>query len=125
VTTLLKFLIIAGCQVTIEQVYFIDMELADLSLDQYISYVFGDRPLPPGVNLGDTFDAVFSSKHCTELRTAFTIGSHIAKGIELIHQTGYVHRDLKLEKGMYVTSEHSSNFTPLLRPEKAVETCRL
>lgn len=91
----------------ITKCYFIDMELADLSLAEYIAYVFHEKSLPSSVWFGAKFDPVFSSKHCTEpqrLQTVFTIMFHIAKGVEFIHQTGYVHRDLKPANGMYLAS---------------------
>lgn len=106
--------------------YFIDMELADLSLAEYISYIFDDKPLPSDINFGNEFDPVFSSRRCTELEQVhriMTIGSQIAKGLEFIHQGGLVHRDLKPANGN--ASLHSPNSSPLLQSQEVVETRRL
>jgi len=89
---------------TTDKFYFIDMELAELSLAEYIAYVFHNKPLPSRFGiLSEEFDPVFSSRHCTQLQrlhTIFTIGSQVAKGLEFVHQSGYVHRDLKPANGM-------------------------
>jgi serine/threonine protein kinase len=106
--------------------YFIDMELADLSLAEYIAYIFDDKPLPASITFGDGFDPVFSSKHCNEpqrVHTIMTIGSQIAKGLEFIHQGELVHRDLKPANGN--ASLHSPNSSPVLQWQEVVETCRL
>src|SRR5271156_3782755 len=88
---------------TTEKVYYIDMELADLSLAEYIAYLFHKKPLPSGISLQhDRFEPVFSSKHCTQLQrlqTTLIIGTHIANGLDFVHRIGYVHRDLKPANG--------------------------
>jgi len=116
---------------TTGRVYYLDMELADLSLAEYIATIFHNRPLPCYVNYFAEFDAgveiqpvvveqvdgvtseaftllskgvdpLFPSKPRTQLErldAMLTIGSQIAKGLEFIHQSGFVHRDLKPGNG--------------------------
>lgn len=79
-------------------VYFIDMELADFTLADYID--------SRNVNESSTvdFDRIKSSmsalvpKNCSlpqRLLNTWTIGSHIARGLEFMHARNHVHRDLK------------------------------
>jgi serine/threonine protein kinase len=78
--------------------YFIDMELADLSLYDYIQYVFDNQPLRSAIGFGPGFDPIFSSKDCSQLQrlhSTCAIGSQVANGLEFVHGTGHVHRDLK------------------------------
>jgi serine/threonine protein kinase len=85
--------------------YCIDMELADLSLYDYINYVFHGGPAPSAMVFGDPFDPRFSSKECSELQrlhTAFVIGAHISNGLQFMHQNGHIHRDLKPQNGTYL-----------------------
>jgi len=84
-------------------VYFIDMELGDFTLADYIAY-HGDQ-LKPSVE----FDArqvclpVFLRRGCSRnqrMLNAWTITSHIAEGLEFLHTHHHVHRDLKPSNGM-------------------------
>ena len=88
---------------TNEKYFFIDMELAQLSLAQYISYVFQNKSLPPDFGtLDPKYEPVFSRRDCTalqRLQTSLVICSQIASGLEFMHHSGYVHRDLKPENG--------------------------
>jgi serine/threonine protein kinase len=81
------------------------MELADLSLYDYINYVFHSGPAPPAIAFGYQFDARFSSRECNErqrLNTAFVIAAHISNGLHFMHQNGHIHRDLKPQNGTYL-----------------------
>jgi serine/threonine protein kinase len=92
---------------TTDRFFFIDMELSEISLAQYIAYIFDDKPLPDSFGSLDEFDPVFSSRNCTQLQrlhTSLAICLQIAKGLEFVHQSGYVHRDLKPANGMLFSS---------------------
>lgn len=84
------------------KIYFIDMELADLSLHDYIRYVFSSQLLPSNIRVGNEFDPVFSQRDCSELErihTTWAISRHIAEGLDFMHKGGHVHRDLKPHNG--------------------------
>src|SRR5271156_6089489 len=74
---------------TPEKFFFIDMELAELSLAEYIAYVFHNKPLPSGFyGLSREFDAVFScgnwNTQSQRLCASLTISSQIAQGLEFV-----------------------------------------
>ena len=78
-------------------VYFIDMELCDFTLDDYIGTVISNESSfdIDGRN-SSTFTLV--SKNCSlpeKWLNTWTIGSHIARGLEFMHTRNHVHRDLK------------------------------
>jgi serine/threonine protein kinase len=80
--------------------YFIDMELCDLTLRDYIDYHYGSS-VATIVNIND-LTPVFVSKHCSlvaRIQNMWTIGTHIARGLEFMHVRSYVHRDLKPSNG--------------------------
>jgi serine/threonine protein kinase len=74
--------------------YYIDMELCDINLDDYIH---GDRNVIFLTTRGFASN-VFVAKECSlleKMRNLWTIMIHISQGLEFIHQNGQVHRDLK------------------------------
>ena len=81
--------------------YFIDMELCDLSLDQYIH---GDRAILNDEQVsGNTDNHVFVNKECTllaRMRNIWMIMIHLSFGLEFLHDNGLVHRDLKPKNSM-------------------------
>ena len=88
--------------------YFIDMELCDLTLHDYIAY-HHDKPLPEGlafdmVSVWDELGPVFLASESaggTKIHNAWVIGTHIARGLEFMHTHKFVHRDLKPKNGTY------------------------
>lgn len=81
--------------------YFIDMELCDLTLREYIEYHKGSRPLSVPIILLDhesTPQRAFISRDCSyiaRIQNLWTIGRDIAGGLDFLHSHGQVHRDLK------------------------------
>lgn len=84
--------------------YFIDMELCDFNLHDYI---YGDRtkllkclrPFPKR----DILDTVLVRQDdfvCVKVMNVYTIMTHIVNGLEYIHSCGQVHRDLKPKNSM-------------------------
>src|SRR5271155_3353049 len=78
-------------------VYYIDMELADLTLATYIDY-HDAKPSTLNIDIMATVSPVFLRKDCTlsqRMGNMWAIGTHIAPGLEFMHSHGHVHRDLK------------------------------
>ena len=89
--------------------YFIDMELCDLSLRDYIDYLRGTKPT--GDLTKNSFIPVFVERDCSlllRMRNMWMIGAHIASGLEFMHANEHVHRDLKPGNGIirYNSSIH-------------------
>lgn len=89
-----------------DNVYFIDMELADFTLADYIDY-HSDSPSKSSI----AFDAmpfsipVFVQRECSfqqRIRNMWAIGSHIAAGLEFMHEHNQVHRDVKPLNGVHL-----------------------
>jgi serine/threonine protein kinase len=75
--------------------YYIDMELCDLTLQDYIhnrASFIGQHP--DFSNHAPTFVSDNCSAHLN-LLNIWTIIHHVAKGLEFIHQEHYTHRDIK------------------------------
>jgi len=84
-------------------VYFIDMELADLTLQDYIRYLFHDGAMPSLAILPYSPACVSKdSDGPTKLRNFWTIARQITMGLEFLHTRGHVHRDLKPDNGKTV-----------------------
>lgn len=85
----------------IKDYYFIDMELCDMTLNDYIQYFSG--PDSPPFNIESSASPVFVEKDCSALmrmNNMWTIGSHIVRGLDFLHKHGQVHRDLKPFNGI-------------------------
>jgi serine/threonine protein kinase len=88
---------------------FIDMELCDVTLTNYVDYVHNRTPIdPPSAPVDTLFtlhrtDAAFVRKDCGPLekvQNLWTIGVHIASGLEFLHARSHIHRDVKPGNGM-------------------------
>lgn len=66
--------------------YYIDMELCDLNLDQYIQ-----KKWPPHIHPEGRYFGVSRN----DISIAWAIGRDIASGLAFIHSVGKVHRDIK------------------------------
>jgi serine/threonine protein kinase len=80
--------------------YFVDMELCDLTLQQYIAYWQGNLRAPFDITARRA--PVFVRNDCSVLvriQNLWTIARHIACGLEFMHGHKYVHRDLKPSNG--------------------------
>lgn len=78
---------------------FIDMELCDLNLDDYINCRSTFVTQAPTLLNEPVFVAQDCAAHVQMLNT-WTIINHIAQGIESIHENNYTHRDLKPANGI-------------------------
>ena len=88
-------------------VYFIDMELADLTLTDYIRYLGGSTSSAIDIHAIQSSSPVFIRRDCPfkeRIHNIWIIGLHIAKGLEFMHRHKHVHRDLK--------PSNSTNFQP-------------
>lgn len=81
--------------------YFIDMELCNLTLHEYINY--SNHGVTFDFEIHETSAPVFVSNDCSHLmrmRNVWTIIEHIALGLEFMHTHKQVHRDLKPKNSM-------------------------
>jgi serine/threonine protein kinase len=80
--------------------YFIDMELCELTLHDYVKYLAGSNELP--FDIDASMSPVFIEKESSpfvRMHNTWTIGSHMASGLEFMHKHHQVHRDLKPHNG--------------------------
>lgn len=79
--------------------YFIDMELCDLTLNDYISYFAGSTLT---FEIVPSLQPAFVENGCgpiVRLHNIWTIGTHISRGLDFMHANGQVHRDLNPRNG--------------------------
>jgi serine/threonine protein kinase len=87
-------------------VYFIDMELGDFTLADYIDYIHDRRPnLSKAIidSLVSSTNPAFVPGKCPvheRMENVMVIGNHIAQGLEFMHSLHHVHRDLKPSNGI-------------------------
>lgn len=82
--------------------YFIDMELCDLTLHEYIN----NRSIFVQQRSDFLNPPIFVSDDCSmhlNLLNIWTIITHIAQGLEFIHRERYSHRDLKPPNSKWIT----------------------
>jgi len=99
--------------------YFVDTELCDANLREYIDHHYGASiSAIEDLDAITTFYRVFVEKGCSivvRMQNMWTIGTHIARGLEFMHARGYVHRDLKPSNGISletISFIHSSSLWP-------------
>lgn len=84
--------------------YFIDMELCDANLREYIDHHYGTSVRAiDDLDTRTSFNPVFVNKGSSlvvRMQNMWTIGTHVARGLEFMHARGYVHRDLKPSNGI-------------------------
>lgn len=106
--------------------YFIDMELCDLTLQEYIAYRRGILPAMFDITT-PPISPVFVRNDCSVLariQNLWTIASHIALGLEFMHVHKHVHRDLKPSNGISFSLLLIIQ-SPLFSSGKSMETHRL
>lgn len=75
-------------------IYFIDMELCNLNLHDYIYRTQEYSQYASSFSNDSTFVVEDASTHL-KLVNIWTIIDHVAQGLEFIHEKHYIHRDLK------------------------------
>ena len=86
--------------------YFIDMELCDFNLQQYIYE-------PDTLNWMPTLD----------MQTMLKIMTDVSRGLAFIHENKKIHRDIKPQNSTPLL--HFNNASPVFATEWGVENCRL
>lgn len=84
------------------KVYFIDMELANCTLSDYLDYQRGEKTQIIELDEGHLLSPVFVRKgslYTQRVQNMWAIGIHIASGLEFLHRHKHVHRDLKPKNG--------------------------
>jgi serine/threonine protein kinase len=82
-------------------IYFIDMELGDLTLHDYIEYHTSSSSSMEGFPL-PLFSTGFVQKSCSRFQrfhNIWIVGRDVVRGLEFLHSHDYVHRDLKPSNG--------------------------
>jgi len=91
--------------------YFIDMELCDFSLYDYLAYHKHQAPYLINLQRMYSLSDGFAYAGCSDemrLRNMWVIVLHIAQGLEFLHGHGYVHRDIKPNNSMFpIAQVHS------------------
>jgi serine/threonine protein kinase len=95
---------------TARKIYFIDMELAEFSLADYIDYVFGKKMIPTRLRPVDRAAIDLARNRVASVRHLFAtwaIGSQIAAGLAFLHGANVVHRNLRPQNILYCTGSQS------------------
>lgn len=104
--------------------YFIDMELCDLTLHDYIH----NRGTFVSENSNLLNDApFFVLEECTaelKLLNVWNIIEHIAQGLEFIHQEHYTHRDIKPLNGNHSLLTRDTDLSSLFSSNESMENRR-
>lgn len=124
--------------------YFIDMELCELTLHDYTWYHHTSTPSVASIEtllpndtitvihrttnyITSTVGPALVSKSCSASVMAhnlWTIGAHIAGGLEFMHSHHFAHRDLKPRNGITLQVQNI-NSSPLLSSRWPMEADRL
>jgi len=77
------------------------MELGDFTLADYIGYLNGTQSFPMIPYILDSSPVVVHKdvSFPQRMQNMWTIGTHIAQGLEFMHSHRHVHRDLKPSNG--------------------------
>jgi serine/threonine protein kinase len=91
------------------QCYYIDMELCDFSLYDYINYHKNSSTEGlTEITVGQPLSPTLVQKNCgtlERLQNLWTIGLHIARGLEFMHANKHAHRDFKPGNGKYAAKQ--------------------
>jgi len=82
--------------------YFIDMELCDLNLHDYIHR-------KPTAELSKSMPRIIRGMGSASALQIWVVMSQIAAGVEYIHRKGHVHRDIKPANGAALVFRDSFN----------------
>ena len=106
-------------------VYYLDMELADFSLKDYIDDLYGKTNSAnfavPSVPPSPPVLVQKNSLIIDRLHNVCTISSHILSGLEFLHEQNQVHRDVKPDNGT-VHNHSSVDSSSLLSSRTFMET---
>jgi serine/threonine protein kinase len=85
------------------QCYYIDMELCEFSLFDYIAHHNNSMKADtPDIAIYNHLSPVIVKRNCStmqKVQNIWTIGLHIARGLEFMHTHNHAHRDLKPGNG--------------------------
>lgn len=93
-------------------VYYIDMELAQLTLADYIDHLRGAKH--SSSNIVSDLSPVFvnpSSSFERRVHNIWVVGRHVAEGLNFMHANKHVHRDLKPTNGKNFYSDLTTSLT--------------
>lgn len=111
-------------------VYFIDMELCQFTLAEYISYFKGTKSPSMDIDFS-TRSPVLVKAGCIlyeRIRNMWTIGKHVAEGLSFVHSSGHVHRDSQRLYWRHVYYKQLQRepvimpFKKLFEPQKSMES---
>lgn len=89
------------------QCYYIDMELCEFNLRDYVNYHYNQPTVVFETNIEPNLSPTVVRKDSSiieRMQNTWTIGIHIALGLEFMHSTKQAHRDLKPGNGKFIKS---------------------